>query len=42
MAKAAEKSGGEVIDLNKLKKMKPQELARYAAKLDIEGRCRHA
>ena len=37
MAKAAEKSGGEVIDLNKLKKMKPQELARYAAKLDIEG-----
>ena len=31
------KSDEEVINLNELKKMKPQQLAKYAAKLDIEG-----
>ena len=42
MAKAeakakSKKTDEEVINLNELKKMKPQQLAKYAAKLDIEG-----
>jgi transcription termination factor Rho len=31
------KSDDEVINLNELKKMKPQQLAKYASKLDIDG-----
>ena len=40
MAKAepkSVKSDDEVINLNELKKMKPQQLAQYASKLDIDG-----
>ena len=30
-------SDNELINLNNLKKMKPQELAKYAVKLNIDG-----
>ena len=42
MAKAeAVKDKDEVINLNELKKMKPQQLAKYASKLKIEGLRHH-